>query len=111
MAGQGYRPVYWEKYGLTPPVQFPVSDWVNAYPALVDSLRSDIKRLKGEEYQGEQRGKVIQQIEDAEREWELLARQHVGSQADKYGSRPVVPPKKKFIGVVNETLLENLGKK
>ena len=100
MAGKSYVPQYWEKYGLEPPVQFPVADWVNDFPTLVDSLRGDINRLSGEEYRGEDNNRVMQQIADAEREWEQLAKEHVNSQAEGYGARPVARQKiKPFSGM------------
>ena len=100
MADKSYAPTYWAKYGLEPPVQFPVADWVNDYPTLVDNLRGDIRRLAGEEYRGEDGNRIMQQIKDAEDEWERLAKQHVDSQAEHYGSRPVVrKPIKPFSGM------------
>ena len=100
MANIRYKPVYWEKYNLEAPVQGYITDWVNDYPTLVDSLRADINRLSGEEYRGEDNNRVMRQIADAEREWEQLAKQHVASQAEHYGSRPVGAKKKKpFEGV------------
>ena len=102
MDGKQYVPTYWTKYGLESPVQFPVADWVNDYPLLVDSLRGDINRLTGEEYRGEDNSRVMQQIEDAEREWERLAKEHVNSQAEGYGARPVVGKKiKPFSGMAD----------
>ena len=100
MADKPYAPTYWAKYGLEAPVQFPVADWVNDYPRLVDSLRGDIRRLAGEEYSGEDGNRIMQQIADAEGEWERLAKQHVNAQAEHYGSRPVVRKKiKPFSGM------------
>ena len=92
---KGYLPIYWAKYGLESPIQGPVSDWVNQYPLLIDALRGEIQRLKGEEYKGEDNGLVMRQIQDAETEWEKLAREHVNSQAEGYGARPVVKKKPK----------------
>jgi len=88
MPDKQYVPQYWAKYGLESPVQFPVADWVYDYPILVNALRADINRLTGEEYRGEDNNRVMQQIADAEREWERLAREHVNSQAERYGARP-----------------------
>jgi len=94
MADGKYVPEYWEKYGVEPAVQFPVTDWAREYPPLKRQLYAEQKRLKGMEYGDTDRAKIIQQIEDAQMELDRLLNAFVGSSAQEFGSRPVVPKKK-----------------
>jgi len=110
MSGK-YVPQYWEKYGVEPAVPVPGGDITPAYPELKRQLYAEQKRLKGMEYGDTDRAVIMQQLEDVQNELDSLLNAYVGGMAEEYGSLPVVKPKPKFVGVVNEKLLENLGKK
>lgn len=79
MADRKYDPQYWAKYDVQPAVPFPVTDWVQAYPALKQQLYGEQKRLAGAEYGDRDRAQIMRQIEDAQTELDRLLNMYVGT--------------------------------